>query len=166
MRHIPRKTWRGSNRFTLDKQATTRVDGCETRSEYFIINKQRKHAIDHRSVQSFLCVIASELGVEERGLSVVLITDRVMQQYNRQYRGFDKPTDVLSFAGHQQYLGDILISTETAYNQARKSRSLTFEKNVRRLILHGLLHLMGYDHETDDGQMRSIERRLRRRFQC
>ena len=89
-----------------------------------------------------------------------------MQAYNRDYRGFDKPTDVLSFPGDRSYLGDILISSETAYNQARKSATLTFERNLRRLILHGLLHLMGYDHETDNGEMRIMERRLRRRFQC
>jgi probable rRNA maturation factor len=108
----------------------------------------------------------AELGVEGREFSVVLVTDRVMRSYNRQYRGLDKPTDVLSFGGDRVYLGDILISCETAYNQARKSRTLTFERNIRRLILHGLLHLMGYDHATDEGQMRHIERRMRRRFQC
>jgi probable rRNA maturation factor len=106
------------------------------------------------------------LGLEEREFSVVLITDEMIQRYNREYRGYDKPTDVLSFQGDRQYLGDILISSETAYNQARKSSTLSFETNVRRLVLHGLLHLMGYDHETDDGEMRTIERRLRRRFQC
>ena len=74
--------------------------------------------------------------------------------------------DVLSFSGDHLYLGDILISSETAYNQALKSKTLSFERNLQRLILHGLLHLMGYDHETDDGQMRAIERRLRRRFRC
>ena len=63
-------------------------------------------------------------------------------------------------------LGDILISSETAYNQARKFKNTRFETNIRRLLLHGLLHLMGYDHETDNGEMRAIERRLRRRFQC
>jgi probable rRNA maturation factor len=157
---------RGSNRSTLDRQATIRVDRRDPRSECLLINKQRKHAIGYRNLRGFLSVLASELCVEERGFSVVLITDQVMRRYNRQYRGFDKPTDVLSFSGEQRYLGDILISAETAYNQARKSRTLTFEKNVRRLILHGLLHLLGYDHETDDGQMRSIERLLRRRFQC
>ena len=97
---------------------------------------------------------------------MVIITDEMIQRYNRQYRGFDKPTDVLSFRSDPRYLGDILISSETAYNQARKSKTLTFETNIRRLILHGLLHLIGYDHETDEGQMRTIERRLRRRFQC
>jgi probable rRNA maturation factor len=146
----------------LDKQTKPRADA----GEHILINKQRKHAIDRRNLQSFLSTLAGELDVRDQGFSVVLITDREMQDYNRQYRGFDKTTDVLSFEGHQRYLGDILISSETAYNQARKSRTLTFEKNIRRLILHGLLHLMGYDHETDDGEMRSIERRLRRRFQC
>jgi probable rRNA maturation factor len=107
-----------------------------------------------------------ELGLQARPFTVVFTADDLMRDYNRRYRGFDKPTDVLSFRGEQGYLGDILISPEAAYNQARKSRTLGFEKNLRRLILHGLLHLMGYDHETDDGQMRTIERRLRRRFQC
>jgi probable rRNA maturation factor len=107
----------------------------------------------------------------------VFVTDEVIRQYNRDYRGYDKPTDVLSFRtdhveplrgaeDESHYLGDILISLETAYNQARKSSTLTFDVNVRRLLLHGLLHLMGYDHETDDGEMRTIERRLRRRFRC
>jgi probable rRNA maturation factor len=136
------------------------------RGEHSIINKQRKHAIDRSDVRRFISKLVSELGVQDREFSVVLVTDSMMQRYNRQYRGFDKPTDVLSFRGEQRYLGDILISSETAYNQSLKSKVLTFQQNVRRLILHGLLHLMGYDHETDDGQMRSIERRLRRRFQC
>jgi len=137
-----------------------------TDAQYLLINKQRKHAIDSKSLRPFLSALVSELSIEDRAFSVVLITDDSMRQYNRQYRGHDKSTDVLSFRGDQGYLGDILISAETAYNQARKSRTLRFETNVRRLILHGLLHLMGYDHETDDGEMRTIERRLRRRFQC
>jgi probable rRNA maturation factor len=136
------------------------------KGEYFLINKQRKHAISPAKLRRFLLLLVPELGVGERSFSVVVITDEMMRGYNRTYRGFDKPTDVLSFGGDGPYLGDILISSETAYNQARRSRSLSFEANVRRLILHGLLHLMGYDHETDDGEMRTIERRLRRRFRC
>jgi len=106
------------------------------------------------------------LGLVDSSFSVVFITDENIRRYNRQYRGLDKPTDVLSFPGENGYLGDILISSETAYNQARKSNKLTFETNVQRLVLHGLLHLMGYDHETDHGEMKAFERRLRRRFQC
>jgi probable rRNA maturation factor len=151
----------------LDKQAKTQADaGRAAVSDHLLINKQRKHAIDRGGVRRFLGALTLELGVQDRAFSVVVITDESMRGYNKRYRGFDKPTDVLSFPGDQLYLGDILISAETAYNQARQSSTLTFEKNVRRLILHGLLHLMGYDHETDNGEMRSIERRLRRRFQC
>lgn len=133
---------------------------------YFVINRQRKHSINGERVRKFLSSLVPVLGVNDSSFSIVFITDDVMRRFNRDYRGFDKPTDVLSFSGDDGYLGDILISAETAYNQARKSRTLTFETNVQRLLLHGLLHLMGYDHETDQGEMRAIERRLRRKFQC
>jgi probable rRNA maturation factor len=173
MRHTPRKISRGNSHFSLDKQAKARVDlsGADARrltlgGERILLNKQRNYTIDRRRVRRFLSALASELDAVDRAFSVVFITDQVMRRYNREYRGYDKPTDVLSFTGEQRYLGDILISADTAYNQARKSKTLTFEKNIRRLILHGFLHLLGYDHETDEGQMRSIERRLRRRFQC
>jgi probable rRNA maturation factor len=145
----------------LDRQGKTRAN-----RDYIVLNRQRKHAIDGNKVRRFLSPLVQALGAEGRSFSIVFITDERMRAYNRGYRGFDKPTDVLSFRGDAGYLGDILISSETAYNQARKSSSLSFETNIRRLILHGLLHLMGYDHETDRGEMRAIERRLRRRFQC
>jgi probable rRNA maturation factor len=131
-----------------------------------ILNRQRKHAINTARLQRFVSTLIPALGVEDAEFAVVLITDGMMQRYNRDYRGYDKPTDVLSFPGEDGYLGDILISSETAYNQARKSNTLSLETNIQRLLLHGLLHLMGYDHETDDGEMRTVERRLRRRFQC
>jgi probable rRNA maturation factor len=131
-----------------------------------ILNRQRKHAINAARLRKFLSTLIAELGAENRAFSVVFVTDGTIRRYNRDYRGFDKPTDVLSFRGEDGYLGDILISSETAYNQARKSRTLSFETNIHRLLLHGLLHLMGYDHETDGGEMRIVERRLRRRFQC
>jgi probable rRNA maturation factor len=135
-------------------------------SDYIILNKQRKHAIDLSDLRKFVSRIVQELGIASRPFAVVFITDAAMRDYNRTYRGYDKPTDVLSFRGDAGYLGDILISSETAYNQARKSVTLRFQTNIQRLIVHGLLHLMGYDHETDNGEMRAIERRLRRRFQC
>jgi probable rRNA maturation factor len=117
-------------------------------------------------LRTFVSALVPVLGAEHAEFSVVIVTDGMIRRYNRTYRGFDKATDVLSFRGEDGYLGDILISSETAYNQARKSDKLSFETNIHRLLLHGLLHLMGYDHETDDGEMRVVERRLRRRFQC
>ena len=133
---------------------------------FLVINRQRRHAVDTARVRRFLSVLVPDIGLANASFAVVFVTDGVMRRYNRDYRGFDKPTDVLSFPGGDGYLGDILISSETAYNQTHKSHSLTFETNIRRLLLHGLLHLMGYDHETDNGEMRTMEKRLRRRFQC
>lgn len=89
-----------------------------------------------------------------------------MRDYNHRYAGKDWTTDVLSFPagepnfeeeGERHYLGDILISVEKADRQ--KSGSL--EEELKILILHGLLHLLGYDHETDQGEMRSLEIKLR-----
>ena len=133
---------------------------------HVIIDKQRKHVIDRAGLRRFVSRLVMDLEIEGRQFAVVFITDAAMREYNRTYRGYDKSTDVLSFVGDGGYLGDILISSETAYNQARKSSTLSFQTNIHRLIVHGLLHLMGYDHETDNGEMRAIERRLRRRFQC
>jgi len=91
---------------------------------------------------------------------------RRIRRLNRTWRGIDTPTDVLSFPagedpGPGRHLGDLVISRETAARQARhEGHSLATE--LRVLALHGLLHLLGYDHERDSGRMARIERRLRR----
>ena len=98
-------------------------------------------------------------------VALVLAGDRTLRRFNRVYRGQDRPTDVLSFPGDGGLggLGDILISVETAERNARAGgRSLPGELDV--LALHGFLHVLGYDHETDDGTMDRLERRLRRRL--
>jgi len=99
-------------------------------------------------------------------VTVVVTTDRRIRRLNRTWRGLDKATDVLSFPagddpGPARHLGDLVISRETAARQARnEGHSLGTE--LRVLALHGLLHLLGYDHERDSGRMARIERRLRR----
>lgn len=133
---------------------------------YHLLNRQRKHRIDSDGVRRFLSGLIREVDRPGASFSVVFVTDKLMRTYNARYRHIDKPTDVLSFPGENGYLGDILISTETAWKQARSSATLSFDDNIRRLLLHGLLHLSGYDHETDNGEMRAIERRLRRKFRC
>jgi rRNA maturation RNase YbeY len=135
-------------------------------ADLLVMNKQRVHPIRSAAVRNFLSDLLNYQGKRAASLSVVFIDDQSMQTYNRKYRGFDKPTDVLSFRGDDGYLGDILISVETAFRQSSRSSTLTLESNIRRLVLHGFLHLSGYDHETDNGEMRVIERRLRRTFKC
>lgn len=100
-------------------------------------------------------------------LGVRFASDREMRRVNRDYRGKDKPTDVLSFPGEPEpegeghHLGDILISIPTARRQAAE-RGHTVERELKVLLLHGLLHCLGYDHEADQGEMERLERRLRR----
>ncbi|MDA1093053.1 MAG: rRNA maturation RNase YbeY [Acidobacteria bacterium] len=103
---------------------------------------------------------------------VALVGDRKMRDLNRRFRGLDKVTDVLSFATDPApagrspvpapLLGDVVIATGRAARQARAAGQTNADE-WRRLALHGLLHLLGYDHEQDDGQMERLERRLRRR---
>ena len=107
-------------------------------------------------------------------VTVVLVSDPRMRALNRTYRGKDYATDVLSFVGEtclgrkgqpipplQPNLGDIVIARGVARRQARAAGHRELDE-LRLLALHGLLHLLGYDHERDNGRMRRVERRLRR----
>ena len=100
-----------------------------------------------------------------RGDVVIFVTcSEEMQKLNRQYRGKDEPTDVLTFPSlSPRVLGDIAISVEIAAANAAELGHST-EAEVKVLILHGLLHLAGYDHETDDGEMQTRETALRRKL--
>lgn len=118
-----------------------------------------------RTLARFLA--QAQAAVRLRGrVSVLLTTDKNLRRLNRQFRGIDKPTDVLSFPtealirSKEKLAGDLAISVPTARRQATAcGHSLGTELKV--LILHGLLHLAGYDHETDSGQMARRERTLR-----
>jgi len=100
-------------------------------------------------------------------VTVLLTTDAAMRKLNRRFRGKNKATDVLSFPaegpGTEEIAGDLAISVTTAMSQAREQgHSLSVE--IKVLILHGLLHLAGYDHEADDGLMARRESLLRARL--
>jgi len=93
-------------------------------------------------------------------LSVLLCGDSRMRSLNREWRGLDLPTDVLSFAsGERGFLGDIVIDVPYAARQARR-RGHALQREVQILLAHGLLHLLGYDHEEDDGTMFRRQRRI------
>jgi probable rRNA maturation factor len=102
-------------------------------------------------------------------VSVLLTTDRNIRRLNRQFRGKDKATDVLSFPADslvqkkEKMAGDLAISVPTALRQARQ-QGHTLAIEIKVLILHGLLHLAGFDHERDAGQMARRERLLRGRL--
>jgi len=95
-------------------------------------------------------------------MTVAIVSDARVRALNRRFRKKNAYTDVLSFpADEPGYLGDVVISSGVAVRQARAAGH-PVSTEVRVLALHGLLHLLGYDHERDDGQMARLERRLRR----
>jgi probable rRNA maturation factor len=100
-------------------------------------------------------------------VAVLLARDATLRKLNRQFRGKDKVTDVLSFPpvdlGASKYGGDLAISFETARRQA-KEHGHPLDEELCVLMLHGLLHLAGMDHETDDGEMAEREAKLRRKL--
>ena len=152
-----------------------------------ILNRQRRVPVAVAPLANFLERIRCELRFPHNGVSVRLVSDAAMARLNHAFRGKIGSTDVLSFPangarpaprklarsrsdgspassnGRHGYVGDIAIAPETARRNARLySRSLPEE--LRILILHGMIHLAGYDHETDNGRMNRLERRLRSRF--
>lgn len=124
-------------------------------------------------------------------VNVVFVGDALMRRLNQAYRNINAPTDVLSFVyfvlpspydhtparreawffnrpatafpGERPLLGEVVIATPTARRYAER-HTLTFAEEIQRLVIHGVIHLCGYDHETDAGQMTRLERRLRRRL--
>ncbi|MFI5366578.1 MAG: rRNA maturation RNase YbeY [Candidatus Binatia bacterium] len=110
------------------------------------------------------------LGEERAELTITLVDDAAIHALNRDYRGKDRPTDVLAFAmreglrapGDAAVLGDVVISLDTAARQARR-RTKSVAAEVRTLLIHGVLHLLGYDHERSAAEarhMRAVERLL------
>ncbi len=116
--------------------------------------------------------VLAALGLRRRELSLAIVDDAEMRTLNRTYRGRDRPTDVLAFALDESDastglppvphapLGDVVISIETARRQARESHCALVAR-VDALLIHGILHLVGYDHEVSAAEARRMTRRAR-----
>lgn len=148
-----------------------------------LLNHQREVRIAWQPLKPFLADLRRALGIARADWNVCLVSDRAMRALNRKFRKKDRSTDVLSFpattrerppairsrarksrrAPRTEFLGDVAISPLTARRNARRL-GRPFQDELRILILHGVLHLMGYDHETDRGEMHRLESRLRRRL--
>ena len=130
------------------------------------VNRQRKIRIETKAWEAFAEKAAAAIGKQGSSVTIAFVSDQSIRRLNRQFRGIDKATDVLSFPAEDSdklNLGDVAISVETAARQA-KENGLTFDDEVAQLVLHGLLHLCGYDHETDNGEMNRLEVRLRKKL--
>lgn len=134
-----------------------------------IINNQRKIKLDWQIFQTFAeKAIETIEETESKSTTIAFVSDRKMRELNKQFRGKNSTTDVLSFPFEADEfeieadnLGDIVISIEQAQKQADEN-NLTLELEIKQLILHGILHLCGYDHETDNGEMNQRELQLRK----
>jgi len=131
-----------------------------------VVNRQRRLQIDTRAWSTFATKAIAAIGRRESTATIAFVSDKKIRELNRQFRGVDKATDVLSFPADgpdESDLGDIAVSVDTAATQA-KENGLKLDEEIAQLILHGLLHLSGYDHETDNGEMNRLELRLRRKL--
>jgi probable rRNA maturation factor len=134
-----------------------------------IVNNQRKVKIDLKSFEEFAeNTVRKTLETGGKSVTIAFVSDRKMRFLNKTFRGKDATTDVLSFPFEaeafersENNLGDIFISLEQAGKQASEN-NLDFETEIKQLILHGILHLCGFDHETDNGEMNRRELRLRK----
>lgn len=126
-------------------------------------NRQRSVQFDEEEFARFLDRISRDLA-HRKPFAVMVAGDGSVRRANGQFRGRRASTDVLSFPdGENGRLGDILISAARAQRQALR-HGHRVDDELKILVLHGLLHLLGYDHERDDGRMRRAERRWRRKY--
>ena len=133
-----------------------------------VINLQSEISVECVTIRSFVKKLTTVAGLHTRAsFTVAIVPDDRMIQLNEMFRGKSATTDVLSFPHEpdefdpdKDNLGDIVISAEQAQKQATEN-GLTLEGEIKQLILHGLLHLCGYDHETDNGEMNARELELR-----
>ena len=136
-----------------------------------IINRQRAHPVDRERWANFSDQALREVAGSGQSATIVFVSDQAMRKLNFRFRHIDQPTDVLSFCARDsdfpcepnEGLGEVVISVERALDQAQRN-GLSLEDEIAQLILHGLLHLGGYDHENDNGEMNRLEMQLRRKL--
>lgn len=136
-----------------------------------IESRRRVQGVRREEVEKTALRILRLLCSSDVELSILLIGDGEMTEINREYRGFDRSTDVLAFsmregefgAVNENILGDIVISLDKAKEQARE-RGVTIMEETSFLLLHGILHLYGYDHEGDDAERVKMEDKEREIF--
>jgi probable rRNA maturation factor len=137
----------------------------------FIRNESRRFKINSRNLKKQVNIVLQHLSLEEKELSVLLVNDQKIKNLNQSFRDKNTPTDVLSFPQFEDeegfdsiLLGDVVVSLETAQWQA-KEHGLTFEEEVVLLITHGLLHLLGYDHEISAKEEKLMQKKTLELFQ-
>lgn len=140
----------------------------------FIKNTQRKYPLDCKALTQLVQTVLEEVGYPHFDVNIWLTTNGTIKKYNKQFRHKDSATDVLSFCYYEnispktkikpkkdeeKVLGDILISIEYAFDTAKKSQ-VSGPERLKELVVHGICHLIGYDHETDSQYVQMHKKEL------
>jgi len=140
-----------------------------------VINRQRLVAVDSDDLARVASEVIREIGKARKlrsspSIAIAIVRSKQMRRLNHLYRRKDTDTDVLSFPSDldyepasDSYLGDVIICADVALRQSGES-GLSIDRELAELVIHGVLHLAGYDHEIDDGEMDRFELKLRRRL--
>jgi probable rRNA maturation factor len=119
------------------------------------INNTTKTRIDVKLVEIVAKKFLKHYKKQKFNVSIAFVGDREIQKINKIYRGINKPTDVLSFEGEDDFLGEVIISYSQIKKQARE-QGKTAEEELIFILVHGLMHLVGYDDETEEGRVKMI----------
>ena len=136
----------------------------------YVQNMQKKYRLKSRKLKAQAQVILENLGCDNKELSILFTGNTRIRKLNARYREIDKATDVLSFPQNirgeteSPLLGDVVISVETAWLQAKKHK-LSFDEEMALLLIHGILHLMGYDHEKSSTEAKHMKLQTLNLFQ-
>ena len=136
--------------------------------EVLIDNRQSRHKISLKKIKQTVQVILDALDCPDSEVSILIVDDPQIEELNQQYLNRKGPTNVIAFAMREgefsdlspQLLGDVVISTDTAAREAQIA-STSMERRFNELLVHGILHLMGYDHETSEDDARVMEDKSR-----
>ena len=134
--------------------------------EVLIDNRQRSCGISMKKIQQTVKVILSTLDCPDGEISILIVDDPQIEKLNREYLNRTGPTNVIAFPMREgkfshlspQLLGDVVISTDTAAKEAQNS-GMSMEQRLKELLIHGILHLFGYNHETSDQDAREMEKK-------
>ena len=136
--------------------------------EVLINNRQSRHKISLKKTKQKVQVILNALGCHDGEISILIVDDPQIEKLNQQYFNREGPTNVISFAMREgefsdlspHLLGDVVISTDTAAQEAQIA-AMSMEQRFTELLVHGILHLMGFDHETSEKDARIMEDKTR-----
>ena len=128
------------------------------------VNQQKKYEINYYVINAFLKKALKYLRIQNKKISIILVSSEKIKKLNKDYRKKHYVTDVIAFPvdrdyPDRNYLGDIFICASVANKQAHQIGH-SIEKEMATLVIHGILHLLGYDHLADNGEMESVQRKL------